>query len=149
MSERASFGVQEKDVKRDDLMAFIYYARVTHKKRGELAVEDVDNANSFFVRGKQLIENGLSADRFYEEKRSTKTKVAELLSTSFNRPLTVCFTKQNGEERVLRGRLKKPEPFLGRSQVEDLDLNDANRQRLVDHRTIKWLVVDGVKYVVR
>ena len=58
--------------------------------------------------------------------------------------------KQDGTERTLRGKLVKPEPLLGRSMVEDLDSDDKkNRLRQVDHRTINWLVVDGVKYTVK
>jgi hypothetical protein len=32
--------------------------------------------------------------------------------------------------------------------VEDLDISDGHRLRLVDHRTIEWLIVDGTKYSV-
>ena len=40
--------------------------------------------------------------------------------------------------------------LLGRSLCEDLDLPEGrNRLREVDHRTIKYLIVDGVKYVVK
>jgi hypothetical protein len=79
----------------------------------------------------------------------TMTRAAEILITSFNRPLTVRFVKKQGGERVLRGRLLRPEPLLGRSYVEDLDAKGDSRIRLVDHRTIKCLIVDGVKYTVK
>ena len=50
----------------------------------------------------------------------------------------------------MRGRLITPEPLLGRSMVEDLDLAvTEHRQRLVDHRTIKFLIIEGVKYIVK
>jgi hypothetical protein len=51
---------------------------------------------------------------------------------------------------VLRGRLVEPNGLLGRSLCEDLELPEGqNRLREVDHRTIKYLVVDGVRYSVR
>jgi len=138
-------------VKSDDLMAFLYYARVNRIRQNgsELSVTDVDRQSPFDVNGKVLVESAYSADQFHTTKRTTKTKVAEILISSPNRPLTVCFLKATGEERVLRGRLVKPEPLLGRSMVEDLDLTSGNRLRQVDHRTICWLVVDGIKYTVR
>jgi len=33
--------------------------------------------------------------------------------------------------------------------VEDLEVKGVNRLRQVDHRTIKYLIVDGVKYMVK
>jgi hypothetical protein len=50
------------------------------------------------------------------------TRIAEILITSPNRPLTVCFTKKDGTERVLRGRWIAQEALMGRSFVEDLDI---------------------------
>ena len=75
--------------------------------------------------------------------------MAELLINARNIPFTVCFEKQNGEERVLRGRLISHEALLGRSSVEDLDLPAGDRTRLVDHRTLKFLILNGVKYVLK
>lgn len=60
-----------------------------------------------------------------------------------------------GEERTLRGRLINTEPKLGRSSVIDLTIEKQvkgdfdNRQRLVDHRSINWLIVNDVKYLVK
>jgi hypothetical protein len=38
--------------------------------------------------------------------------------------------------------------LLGRSHVEDLDITEGHRLRLVDHRTIRWIIVNCVKYTV-
>jgi hypothetical protein len=137
-------------VKKDDLMALIYYVKVKSKDgSGELCVYDVDNKSDFYVRGESLIEQMLSACQFEETAKVTKTELAEKLVNAVNTPFTVVFEKNDGSERTLRGRLLSPEPLLGRSYVEDLDIASGNRTRLVDHRTLKSLVVNGVKYVVK
>ena len=50
-----------------------------------------------------------------------------------------------GREQTLIGRLSKAEGKFGRSLIIDLP-SDGYRQ--VDHRTIKWMIIDNVKYVV-
>lgn len=140
--------VQAGKVKKGHLMAFLYYAHVDHTRNSDsLRVKDVDRKIDFDVNGRELIESAYSADQFHTTKRTTKTKIAEILVSSFNRPFTVCFEKTDGSERVLRGRLIQPEPLMGRSMVDDLDV-DGRRLRQVDHRTIKYLIVDGIKYTV-
>lgn len=145
--------LEPKKIEVNHLMAFVNYVKVKRKSGDslELIVQDLDHVNKEIrVTGKDLIENSYSADQFDEEKKVSKTEAAEILISSHNRPLSVCFTKSTDEtERVLRGRLIKHEALLGRSMVEDLDTDDKNRVRQVDHRTIKWLVVDGTKYVVK
>ncbi len=148
-TERVKHNVVASKVKKDDLMAFVYYAKVKETKPNRLELHNLDADMDFGVDGNRLIECSCSADQYHEEIKVTKTKAAELLISSHNRPLTVCFEKQDGEERVLRGRLITPEPLLGRSKVEDLDVTGGHRMRLVDHRTIKHLIVDGVKYIVK
>lgn len=55
-----------------------------------------------------------------------------------------------GEERTLIGHLNHSEPKLGRSNVTDLEIPvGQHRSRLVDHRTINWLIINNVKYVVK
>jgi hypothetical protein len=138
-------------VKVGDLMAFVYYVKVKRVGDGgaTLQVQDLDNEEELAIRGKRLIAGSFSADQYEHEEKVTMTRAAEILIASYNRPLTVCFVKQRGEQRVLRGRLLQPEPLLGRSHVEDLDVTGRNRIRLVDHRTIRYLIVEGVKYTVR
>ncbi len=154
MYERKINKVEPKNVKAGDLMALVYYVKVKNASNNgtTLLVEDLDNTGSDIqVNGKELIETSYSADQHLEEEKVTKTQAAELLVHSANRPLSVSFLKVDGTERVIRGRLIKPEPLLGRSMVEDLDLpsTEKNRLRQVDHRTIQWLIVDGVKYTVK
>lgn len=152
MSDRKTHPVDPTKVKSGDLMAFTYYTRIKSTgNRGEmLVVEDLhSNMSQITITGKELVERSASADQYHEEEKVTKTHAAEILINSPNRPLTVCFDKADGSERILRGKLIKPEPLMGRSMCEDLETTDKNRARLVDHRTIHWIIVDGVKYVVK
>lgn len=158
VEERKSHPTDASKVKPNDLMAIIHYVKVVSINRNAttMTVAPVyGNSSNIVVDGQELIANALSADYYAEEIKTSMTDVAEKLVNSHNRPLTVCFLKQTkkdeeeGEERVLRGRLLTPEPLLGRSYVEDLDIAEGNRMRLVDHRTIKWLIVDGIKYTVK
>ena len=148
--DRTVHKVDAKKVKSGDIMAFVYYAKIKSADFNRLKVQSVgEDKTEFDVNGRDLIENGFSADQFFEETKVTKTKAAEILISSHNRPMTVCFEKADGGERTLRGKLVAPEPLLGRSMMEDFDIESGHRLRLVDHRTIRWLIVEGVKYVVK
>ncbi len=145
-------------VKKGEILAITYYTIVENVAGDMLAVRDVvGDVGGINVNGKSLIANALSADQFQETVKVTKTQAAQLLIESTNRPFTVVFEKQDSKdgkdrERVLRGRLISHEALLGRSIVEDLDLplnEKGGRIRLVDHRTLKSLTVDGVKYEVK
>lgn len=54
-----------------------------------------------------------------------------------------------GKERTLVGYLIKAEPKMGRSEVIDLEAEGDHRMRLVDHRTINWMIIKNVKYVTK
>ncbi len=157
-TERKTHPTDASKVKQNDLMAIIHYVKVANiaASGDRMQVTPVNGGGQpIDVIGKELIIAALSADYFAEEVATTMTDVASKLIESYNRPLTVCFVKQpkkgeeEGEERVLRGRFLSSEALLGRSYVEDMDKPEKDRIRLVDHRTIKWLIVDGVKYVVK
>jgi len=54
-----------------------------------------------------------------------------------------------GEARSLIGYLIAAEPTLGRSRVCDIEVPHGQfAERLVDHRTLKSIIVKGVKYTV-
>ena len=133
-----------------DIMSFVYYTKVKSVNGDTVIVCDLDDDNKeISISGKELLEKSFSADQFEKEENVSKTRAAEILVHSANKPLTVNFLKSDGEERTLRGRLVKPEPLLGRSMVEDLDLKSDHRLRQVDHRTIRYLIVDGIRYNVK
>ena len=51
-----------------------------------------------------------------------------------------------GKETTLTGRLSRAEGKLGRSLVIDLP---TQGYRQVDHRTLRTLIIDNVKYTVK
>lgn len=141
-----------KKIIKDDLLSITHYVKVSSISTSppSLRVEDIDSGLNFSVIGESIISRMSSASEFNNIEKLTKTALAQKLITAYGKPFTVCFTKQDGSERVLRGRLIEPEPLLGRSKVEDLDIDASeHRMRLVDHRELKWLIIDGVKYEVK
>lgn len=113
---------------------------------------------------------------FSEEQKVCLTQVATILADTNSKCFSVCFTtkvddkmvaeklkdvkaKLNaakakelakeiliGKETSLIGHLSRSEGKLGRSLVIDLP---SKGFRQVDHRTLRWLIVDGIKYVVK
>jgi hypothetical protein len=143
-------------VRKDDILAIINYVKVTSvdcdgtKKAGTLLnVKNLDTDVAIKVEGEALIGNSQSADRYEEEVKVSQSEMIDLLMASYNRPLTVVYDKKDGSERTLRGRYIHPEARRGYSYVEDLDNPVGDRRRQVDHRTLKMLIVDGVKYVLK
>lgn len=69
---------------------------------------------------------------------------------------TVCFKKQDkpneeGEDRVLRGYKIQFESRDGRYDCVDMDITKTDKEsgiRPVNILTIKWLIFNGVKYIV-
>lgn len=60
------------------------------------------------------------------------------------------FKKIKGENRTLVGYMIKVENGFGRSNVIDLEIpHDQHRIRQVDHRSLNWLIVNGIKYIVK
>ena len=55
-----------------------------------------------------------------------------------------------GEDRVLRGYKIQFESRDGKYQCIDMDIEDLeNNIRLVNINTIKWLIIDNIKYIVQ
>lgn len=55
-----------------------------------------------------------------------------------------------GEDRVLRGYKIQFESRDGKYQCIDMDIEDQeNNVRLVNINTIKWLIIDNIKYIVQ
>lgn len=142
-------------IQKGHILAVVRYVQALSPVRGSYlpAVEFLEldgQPNRFTTSGQELIERYVSADTYDKEVDVSKTEAAQVLIDASYFPFTVCWTKIDGNDRTLRGRLKRPEPLLGRSMVEDLDVDrDKERTRLVDHRTIKYIIINGTKYNVK
>lgn len=80
------------------------------------------------------------------EEHGGKSEVSKPLKTRINAAVK---KGVKGELRTLIGYLVQTEPKMGRSQVIDLEAPPNQRYRLVDHRTINWLILKNVKYVAK
>jgi hypothetical protein len=95
------------------------------------------------VKEKNVQEKLLSAINSKNDSPLSKTEITKVLKK-------VSKSLLQGEERTLIGYLLKVEPKVGRSTVIDLELSaDQYRVRQVDHRTINWLIIKNVKYIVK
>lgn len=78
---------------------------------------------------------------------------AGMIEQSNGRFFTVCFTKKDGSERVLNGRLgvtyalKGGECTLDRSKFLIVYDMAKKTYRAVNRESIKWVNFDGVKFV--
>lgn len=78
---------------------------------------------------------------------------AGMIEQSNGRFFTVCFTKKDGTERVLNGRLgvtyalKGGECTLDRSKFLIVYDMAKKTYRAVNRESIKWVNFDGVKFV--
>ena len=136
---------------RGEMLALTYWVSVEKVDSADkILVKDLYDGGQFFVQGKDLIDSTMSADAFTKTEKITKMEMAEKLISLYGKPFTVCFDTQKETNRVLRGKLLSSEPLLGRSYVEDLDIAiGEHRTRLVDHRTIHWLICGNTKFVVK
>ena len=143
--------IDKKKFKTGDLVAFTTWGIVTkYKHENVLEIQDCHTGEEIDVLGTQLINRLESGDVYENKVYLNRTEILKILIHSFNKPFTVSFVKKDGTDRVLRGRLvHTDEALMGRSMAEDLDIKDGHKLRQIDHRTLNWLIVDGVKYVVR
>ncbi len=118
-----------------------------------------------------------NASVFAKEEKLALTKVAKILADANTACFTVCFLAKvdekvvkeklqnltaadlqnkkkiseiakellTGKETVIVGRLANSVGKLGRSLVVDLPTQGFKQ---VDHRTLKWLIIKNVKYIV-
>lgn len=102
MSEDRKFcKISPDKVKKGDLMAIVSFVRVSSgfsKFSQELIVDDISNGiKGIRVQGREIIENCFSADQYGEEVETSRTKIAELLISSYNRPSLFLLKNQAGK----------------------------------------------------
>jgi hypothetical protein len=137
-------------IQKDNILVLTHYVRVNAANPNKASVVDIDTGLNFDIQGKALLERCLTGDQHSKVQKVTKTEAAQLLISAFNKPIKLAFEKTDGSLREMRCRLVSPEPLLGRSMVEDLDIADPkDRIRQADHRTLKWIVLDDIRYEVK
>lgn len=130
-------------------------------------VESIGNRGSFkeyvFARtldGTQSISFDLikynsykTPTQFTETKKVPRTKIVEILQHHVkSHAFMVDFKKKDGSDRTMVARMVNFCGLFGRSEVMELKHDGTQKsfieqKRLVDHRTIKRLVFNGVEYV--
>jgi hypothetical protein len=140
-----------------------------------LVVEDLFKPGEFSIDGRDMIADMKSAS-YYDKgdiRRVSKTQMVDIMTSVGGDPFSVSYAKKDGQERLLVGKFLRHERHYGRSLVVDLQLlkewNDAKAEalaagkteeqaikiaeaktdgylRLVDHRTMDYLITDGVRY---
>lgn len=137
------------NIKKGEILSSTMYMEVLNKGTDSVEVKD-SNGNKFTVQGSGLIEKTMNSNvQFDTEQTVSRTAAVEALIGAGDCVFTVDFLKADGTERTLVGRLINTENHMGRSNVEDLLTTDKNRLRQVDHRTVKSLILKGVKYNVK
>ena len=145
---------------RNHIVARTFYAKVKEVFPGvkhdfsrggprEMECMDLEDKSHYSVRGSELIGKFVSADTWKTEVQVPRTQIAQALIGAGALPFTVCFLKSKGVERILRGRLLEHEDLLGRSMVYDFDVESGAPMRMVDHRTLLWLILNGVRYTLK
>lgn len=86
-------------------------------------------------------------DKVKANKKVTAERVKKLITELIREPI---LPYEEGEDRVLRGFKIQFESIDGKYQCIDMDIEDSeNNVRLVNINTIKWLIIDNIKYIVQ
>jgi hypothetical protein len=147
-----------KKLKIGDKLSMTTFMEVKSVGFGSIGVVDEDGKGLSIGDG--VFESNIWSTQFSEEVKTPKTGIAEILMNAKDAIIQVCFDKADGSERVLTGYVIGAEVVLGRTIAIDIekpkvirkgkdDKEFDTRQRLVDHRTLKWLIYKNVKYFVK
>lgn len=144
-----------KKIKEGDYISRISYMKVLGTNGSSTTVENEDSL-VWQISNDIVNKECISASEYKEEKKVSRTELIDIFSKVGDTVFTVNFDKQSGENRTLIGYLIETENGFGRSNVIDLDIDKdisgsspKYRIRQVDHRTLNWLIVKGVKYKVK
>ena len=84
-------------------------------------------------------------DNVKNNKKGVATCAKHLIENLVKNPI---LPYEEGEDRVLRGYKIQFESRDGRYNCVDMDITDENNIRPVNILSIKWLIYNGIKYVV-
>lgn len=142
-------------IEKGELLSFTNYFRVNEHDttNNTVTVQEIKTGELIKIQGDELLEQLVSADYYESTVKLTKAEMINKLLSAGDKVVTVNFTKQDGTIRTLQGINPIAEVNLGRTQIIDLQVieknpNDKTRGiRLVDNRTINFIVLDKVMYI--
>ncbi len=109
----------------------------------------------FITKGSEKTKKAFDAEKQAATLKLQNAKVSEiagLVSDLIENPITKNIP---GEERVMRGRHYGVKDDLGRVSFIDMEvtkdptLTYDNRTKKVDPRTIQWIIVNKIKYILK
>lgn len=145
-------------------------AKNTTEREGDLKQKgirsiwaDIHSAKVFTVcfnkQGKELSAKAVQAakdakiaqltdaiDLAMKNKKGVANTAKLVLKDILDNPITML---EKGEERILRGYKVQFSSINGSYDVVDMDIAPPNNRRKVNVNEINWLVIDGVKYIVK
>jgi len=139
-------------IKEGEILSFTNYYKVLEHNGDQLKVVDIRTKDTVFITGESLIELLQSNDYYEKTVVVTKAQMVDTLLSAGQSVFTVGFKKADGTDRVMVGCNPIAETHLGRTQVVDLEVIDKNPAdktrgiRLIDNRTIEFLVLDKIRY---
>jgi hypothetical protein len=100
---------------------------------------------TFYLEDDSLIENYIKDIKAF--KKTIKLSRTEILNMILeDKPMFyLSFIKENGDERELGGFLIKQSP-VGYLECLDCEINEP---RNVNPQTIKWCIINNIKYIVK
>lgn len=152
---------RHEELKKGDFLSMITFMKVTEKAYNGIQVVDEDGKNLNIGHG--VFESNIYSTQFTEEKKVSKTELAEILISARDAVIQVNFNKQasadtihkklidadgkqirkkllanllKGEERTLTGYVIGSEQILGRSVVIDLEIE--KKLLLTKNETSEW-----------
>ena len=145
-----------KKFREGEFVQLIHNCKVNNQQEGPqgtiLTVTDIDRDIDFQIRGDELALSLNRCETFEDVKKVNKGDLLERLKTTRGKIFSCVFVKANNEERYIQGIYAGPDEGFGRSFVVDLEKiaqGDRNVMRLLDHRTIQYIIVDNTKYVLK
>lgn len=147
-SEDLSQNLSITKLKKGSIISTTLYMTVNsvNVKNGEIIVTD-QHGRQLVTKGKEFIEKAFtSADQFTSTMKVSRTELIEYMLSAKDDVFTASFVKQDGTNRTMIAHLIGEETKMGRSLVMDLEEGGPKQ---IDHRTLNWVILNGVKYTVK
>lgn len=171
-------GCKPEELQPGDVVSSVAYFTVKKVDPKEDFVRVVGEDGKDVRISKSIVEGYDSSSQFDREEAVTRTQMVEHLAQARDSVFSVAFQKQptakdvadaaattdpkarakkvreamKGKRRVLQGYTVQQETGMGRTTVIDMDAGGVNKQartRQIDHRTLEYLILRNVKYIIK